>query len=142
MISRRDFLPAWPVAGRPVLARVLLLGARVRLAGLVLISRGLQGSTRGACLTEFGHTLQENGGGGTDHGHGSVLLLAGGGVKGGRVYGEWPGLAPQALYEGRDLAVATDFRRVAAEAVARHLSVTDLAQVFPGGPWAPLGLLG
>jgi uncharacterized protein (DUF1501 family) len=85
-------------------------------------------------LSEFGRTVRENGDGGTDHGHGNVVWVLGGRVAGGRVYGEWPGLAPDGLYEGRDLAVRTDFRSVLAAIAARHLRVPDraLGAVFPG----------
>jgi uncharacterized protein (DUF1501 family) len=85
-------------------------------------------------LSEFGRTVRENGDGGTDHGHGNVIWALGGAVQGGRVYGEWPGLGSDALYEGRDLAVTTDFRAVLAPVVARHLRLPDraLATVFPG----------
>jgi uncharacterized protein (DUF1501 family) len=85
-------------------------------------------------LSEFGRTLRENGDGGTDHGHGNVMWVLGGAVHGGRVYGEWPGLAPDALYEGRDLAVTTDFRTGLAAVLGRHLRLSDrsLAQVFLG----------
>jgi uncharacterized protein (DUF1501 family) len=85
-------------------------------------------------MSEFGRTLRENGDGGTDHGHGNVIWVLGGAVHGGRVYGEWPGLAPDALYEGRDLAVTTDFRTVLAAVLGRHLRLSDraLAQIFPG----------
>lgn len=91
-------------------------------------------------MTEFGRTLEENGNGGTDHGHGSVMT-AFGPVKGGKVYGNWPGLGPKALYESRDLAVTTDYRAVVGEILRGHLGVADLSSVFPGGPDAPLGLL-
>lgn len=83
-------------------------------------------------MTEFGRTMRQNGTGGTDHGHASCLFVAGGPVKGGRVYGRWPGLAPEQLYEGRDLALTTDFRDVFAEVVARHLGAMDLKTIFPG----------
>src|SRR5207248_8202302 len=85
-------------------------------------------------LSEFGRTVRENGDGGTDHGHGNVIWVLGGAVQGGGVYGEWPGLASDALYEGRDLAVTTDFRAVLAPVVARHPRLPDraLATVFPG----------
>jgi uncharacterized protein (DUF1501 family) len=92
-------------------------------------------------MTEFGRTVEENGNRGTDHGHASVMMVLGGGVKGGRVWGRWPGLAPENRFEDRDLAVTTDFRRVAAEALSAHLGLRDLAPVFPGGPWPALGLL-
>ena len=83
-------------------------------------------------LSEFGRTVRENGNRGTDHGHANVMLLLGGGVRGGRVYGRWPGLSPDRLYEGRDLAVTTDFRDVFAEILAARMNVPDLAAVFPG----------
>ena len=83
-------------------------------------------------MSEFGRTAHENGNRGTDHGHANVMLVMGGPVKGGRVYGEWPGLESHQLYEGRDLAITSDFRRVVGEAVARHLGNNRLADVFPG----------
>ncbi len=83
-------------------------------------------------MSEFGRTARENGNRGTDHGHANVMFVLGGPVKGGRVYGQWPGLEQHQLYEGRDLALTTDFRRVLGEAVYRHLGNRDLAMVFPG----------
>jgi uncharacterized protein (DUF1501 family) len=83
-------------------------------------------------MSEFGRTARENGNRGTDHGHANVMFVMGGPVKGGRVYGPWPGLDQSQLYEGRDLAVTTDFRRVLGEAVSRHLGNDRLDQVFPG----------
>jgi uncharacterized protein (DUF1501 family) len=83
-------------------------------------------------MTEFGRTVRENGTGGTDHGHGSVMLVLGGKVKGGRVLGDFPGLADDKLHDGRDLAVTTDFRDVLAEVCERHLGSSDAAQIFPG----------
>jgi uncharacterized protein (DUF1501 family) len=83
-------------------------------------------------MTEFGRTVRENGNRGTDHGHASVSLVMGGPVRGGRVCGRWPGLAAGDLYEGRDLAVTTDFRDLLAELLARHSGERDLAAVFPG----------
>jgi uncharacterized protein (DUF1501 family) len=83
-------------------------------------------------MSEFGRTARENGNRGTDHGHANVMFVIGGPVKGGRVYGPWPGLEQPQLYEGRDLAVTTDFRRVLGEAVAKHLGNSRLEQVFPG----------
>ena len=83
-------------------------------------------------MSEFGRTARENGNRGTDHGHANVMFVMGGPVKGGRVYGQWPGLDQSQLYEGRDLAVTTDFRRVLGEAVSRHLGNDRLEQVFPG----------
>jgi uncharacterized protein (DUF1501 family) len=83
-------------------------------------------------MSEFGRTARENGNRGTDHGHANVMFVMGGPVKGGKVYGRWPGLEPSQLYEGRDLAVTTDFRRVLGEGVYRHLGNKNLEQVFPG----------
>jgi uncharacterized protein (DUF1501 family) len=85
-----------------------------------------------ATMSEFGRTARENGTRGTDHGHANVMFVLGGPVRGGRVYGDWPGLAPEQLYEGRDLALTTDFRDVLGELVRRHLGNRDLASVFPG----------
>lgn len=91
-------------------------------------------------MTEFGRTAQENGDRGTDHGHGSVMTVTGGEVRGGKVYGRWPGLAPEALFEGRDLAVTTDFRQVLSEVLSRQMGPQS-AQVFAGyKPETPLGL--
>jgi len=83
-------------------------------------------------MSEFGRTARENGNRGTDHGHANVMFVLGGPVKGGKVYGRWPGLDSAQLYEGRDLALTTDFRRVLGEAVARHYGNKDLDTVFPG----------
>jgi uncharacterized protein (DUF1501 family) len=93
-------------------------------------------------MSEFGRTAEENGNAGTDHGHGSLMLVLGGPVEGGKVYGKWPGLEKELLYEGRDLAVTTDFRAVLSELVRGHLGQNDLSAVFPGfEPGTPLGLL-
>ncbi len=83
-------------------------------------------------MSEFGRTARENGNRGTDHGHANVMFVLGGPVKGGKVYGRWPGLDQSQLYEGRDLALTTDFRQVIGEAVARHMGNTNLNEVFPG----------
>jgi uncharacterized protein (DUF1501 family) len=83
-------------------------------------------------MSEFGRTARENGNRGTDHGHANVMFVLGGSVKGGKVYGRWPGLDQSQLYEGRDLAVTNDFRRVLGEAVYTHLGNKNLSQVFPG----------
>jgi len=93
-------------------------------------------------MSEFGRTAQENGNNGTDHGHGDVMFVLGGSVAGAKVYGQWPGLEQEQLYEGRDLAVTTDFRAVLSELVSGQLGTTDLAQVFPRYTLGnPLGLL-
>ncbi len=83
-------------------------------------------------MSEFGRTVAENGSGGTDHGHGTCMFVAGGKVNGGKMLGQWPGLAPKQLYQGRDLAVTTDFRAVFAELASQHLGATNLDAVFPG----------
>jgi uncharacterized protein (DUF1501 family) len=83
-------------------------------------------------MTEFGRTVRENGNGGTDHGHGTAMLVLGGPVRGGRVHGRWPGLAPEQLHEGRDLARTTDFRDLFGEIAVRHLGVPWTAPLFPG----------
>ena len=82
-------------------------------------------------MTEFGRAIRQNGSGGTDHGHASCLFVAGGPVKGGKVYGRWPGLAPEQLHEGRDLALTTDFRNVFSEILIKHMQAKNAAQVFP-----------
>jgi uncharacterized protein (DUF1501 family) len=82
-------------------------------------------------MTEFGRTVRENGNRGTDHGHASVSFVMGGPVNGGKVHGTWPGLRDGDLYEGRDLAVTTDFRDLLAEVLTRHAGGRDLKKVFP-----------
>ena len=92
-------------------------------------------------MSEFGRTAREDGNAGTDHGHGNVMMVLGRPVRGGKVYGRWPGLEPEQLYEGRDLAVTTDFRDVLSELVGRHLA-RDVSQVFPGYlPSVSLGII-
>ena len=85
-------------------------------------------------MSEFGRAVAENGSRGTDHGHGNAMFVIGGNVKGGQVYGKWPGLAVSDRFEGRDLAVTTDFRDVFGEMVMTHLGAnsTTAAKVFPG----------
>jgi uncharacterized protein (DUF1501 family) len=85
-------------------------------------------------MSEFGRAVEENGSRGTDHGHGNAMMLMGGGVRGGEIYGRWPGLKPEQRFEGRDLAVTTDFRDVFGEIVMRHLGADEktAARVFPG----------
>jgi uncharacterized protein (DUF1501 family) len=88
-------------------------------------------------MSEFGRAVNENGNRGTDHGHGNAMLAVGGGIRGGHVYGRWPGLAVDQRYERRDLAVTTDFRDVFGEIIVRHLGVTDAAPIFPGYAISP-----
>jgi len=83
-------------------------------------------------MSEFGRTVAENGSGGTDHGHGTAMLVMGGGVRGGRIQGPWPGLDSEHRFQGRDLAVTTDFRDLFGEILVRHCGATRLDAVFPG----------
>lgn len=93
-------------------------------------------------MSEFGRMARENGNRGTDHGHAGALFVIGGRVKGGRVHGKWPGLEPEQLYEGRDLALTTDFRSVFAEVVSHHLGARALDRIFPGFAASPREFLG
>jgi uncharacterized protein (DUF1501 family) len=94
-------------------------------------------------MSEFGRTARQNGNGGTDHGHAGSIFVIGGNVRGGRVHGRWPGLAREQLYEGRDLALTTDFRSVFAELIERHMGGGAEAALFPGfASTARLGMLG
>jgi len=97
-----------------------------RMADVVLVT-----------MSEFGRTVRENGNRGTDHGHANFMLVLGGGVKGGKVYGKWPGLSSQQLYENRDLAITTDFRDIFGELLTRHLAVPSLKTVFPSYDSSP-----
>jgi uncharacterized protein (DUF1501 family) len=91
-------------------------------------------------LSEFGRRVHENGSGGVDHGHGNAVLVMGGGVRGGKVYGRWPGLSEPALDHG-DLAVTTDYRTIIAEILTRRCGVGSTSAVFPGWSGTPLGLV-
>ncbi|RZL37876.1 MAG: DUF1501 domain-containing protein [Rubrivivax sp.] len=107
--------------------------------GLDALALGLGDTYRDTVIvviSEFGRTLRQNGNGGTDHGRGNVMWLMGGPVAGGQVLGDWPGLDKAALADGRDLAVANDFRQVLSPLLLRHLglSETALATVFPQAP--------
>jgi uncharacterized protein (DUF1501 family) len=105
--------------GRSIAALVTDLGDR--MADTVVLT-----------MSEFGRAVNENGNRGTDHGHGNAMLVIGGGVRGGKVYGRWPGLAVEQRHDRRDLAITTDFRDVFSEIVVRHLAVADAAAIFPG----------
>ena len=105
--------------------------------GLVALQSGLGDAyqqTTIVVMSEFGRTVKENGNGGTDHGHGNVMWLLGGGIRGGTVYGDWAGLETAQRYQGRDLAVTTDFRDVLGTVLTQRLAVDvgKLGQVFPG----------
>ncbi len=91
-------------------------------------------------MSEFGRTARENGNRGTDHGHANCMFVMGGNVKGGKVYGKWPGLEREQLYEARDLALTTDFRDVLGELVSRHMGNPSVKGVFPGYDPKFLGL--
>jgi uncharacterized protein (DUF1501 family) len=105
----------------------------------------IYGNTQIVVMSEFGRTAKENGNGGTDHGHGNAMWLMGGATKGGKVYGQWPGLAPEQLYQGRDLNVTTDFREPIAKILTGHLGLNAasvakiLPQFTPSINWSPLG---
>jgi len=127
-------------AGKGRLAEALYSFSR----GLAVLAKALRpnlGATSVLVLTEFGRSAAENSYGGTENGHGGLAMVLGGGVKGGKVYGQWPGLAPEALSEGKDLAVTTDFREVIASLCAAQfvLPREGLAQVLPG--YTPTGSL-
>ena len=83
-------------------------------------------------MSEFGRTARQNGTGGTDHGHATCFFALGGDINGGKVLGQWPGLAPEQLNEGRDLALTTDFRAVFGEVAVRHLGAQNMPRLFPG----------
>jgi uncharacterized protein (DUF1501 family) len=93
-------------------------------------------------MSEFGRMARENGNRGTDHGHAGALFVIGGGAKGGKVYGKWPGLEQEQLYEGRDLALTTDFRAVFSEITSRHMGATKTEKIFPGFTSKSEGWLG
>jgi uncharacterized protein (DUF1501 family) len=92
-------------------------------------------------MSEFGRNVRENGSDGTDHGHGNIMLVLGGGINGGKVYADWPGLQLEQLDERQDLKITTDYRTVLGEVVMRRLKNPRLNDVFPNGPaYTPLGL--
>jgi uncharacterized protein (DUF1501 family) len=94
-------------------------------------------------MSEFGRMAKQNGNGGTDHGHAGAMFVIGGQVHGKKVYGKWPGLQQEQLYEGRDLALTTDFRAVFSEIASQHLGATNLNAMFPGyNASGKIGLLG
>jgi uncharacterized protein (DUF1501 family) len=92
-------------------------------------------------MSEFGRTAHENGTGGTDHGHANAMFVLGGRVKGGKVYGKWPGLSNEQLNQGRDLALTTDYRAVLGEVVTNTIGTRDLDKIFPGASLDPARFL-
>jgi uncharacterized protein (DUF1501 family) len=104
--------------------------------GIVALKNGLgkvYGNTTILVISEFGRTVRENGNGGTDHGHGNVMWVLGGSIKGGKVHGKWPGLVTSALYQERDLAITTDFRDVVGTVLSDRFELdrSQIAKVFP-----------
>ena len=83
-------------------------------------------------MSEFGRMVRQNGNGGTDHGHAGAMFVIGGGVHGAKVHGKWPGLQQEQLYEGRDLALTTDFRAVFSEILVKHMGAEKVDTIFPG----------
>jgi uncharacterized protein (DUF1501 family) len=113
--------------------------------GLAALAKGLGSDWSDTVLvvvSEFGRTVHENGNAGTDHGHGNAMWVMGGPVRGGKVYGDWPGLGASQLYQGRDLAVTTDYRHPLTMIIERHLRLDDaaLGNIFPNLPPRRAGL--
>jgi uncharacterized protein (DUF1501 family) len=117
----------------------LLSGLGGALAAFYADMQDHMGQISLVTMSEFGRRVAENGSAGTDHGHGNFMLLMGGGLAGGRVYSDWPGLAPEALNDG-DLAITTDYRDVLAEILLHRVGNPALAQIFPDYRPTPLGL--
>lgn len=116
--------------------------------GLATLVQGLEpiySDTVIVVMSEFGRTVKENGNRGTDHGHGNVLWLLGGGIRGGKIHGEWQGLSESILYQERDLPITTDFREAIATILTQHMQIpnSNLGKIFPGYQLAAnLNLLG
>ncbi|MFO1253290.1 MAG: DUF1501 domain-containing protein [Inhella sp.] len=140
-------LGGWDTHARQGAAQGQLAGRLAPLGqGLATLAQSLGplwADTVVTVISEFGRTVAENGTGGTDHGHGNALGLLGGGVRGGQVLGAWPGLESAARFQGRDLAVTTDYRAVLAGVAAQHLGLREaaLARLFPRYTGAPLHVL-
>ncbi len=102
---------------------------------------GMQDRITVVVMSEFGRRLRSNDSGGTDHGHGNAMLVLGGHIKGGNIYGTWPGLATEQLDNQVDLAVTTDYRDILGEIIQRRFNTTPGA-VFPGfSNYKPLGFI-
>jgi uncharacterized protein (DUF1501 family) len=95
-----------------------------------------------AVMSEFGRSFAQNGSRGTDHGHGNIMFVLGGEVNGGKVYGKWPGLAMEQLYDRRDLQITTDYRQVLSEILIRRMGNPNLGAIFPKyGGYQPLNIV-
>ncbi len=93
-------------------------------------------------MSEFGRRLRSNTSAGTDHGYGNAMMVLGAGVRGGKMLGEWPGLANDALDDRADLAITTDYRHVLAEIMSTHMQTADTARMFPDFTAQPVGIFG
>ncbi len=122
-------------------ARDLVSSLGQALAAFATDLGPLLATTTIVTMSEFGRRVAQNGSLGVDHGHGSAMLVLGGGIRGGKVYGRWPGLAGKQLVDG-DLRVTTDYRDVLGELIQRRLGGGSLASVFPDHRPRPLGLAG
>ena len=127
------------VPGKKMYDNLSLLATALAAFATDLGPTGLGGVTL-VTVSEFGRRVQQNGSGGLDHGYGNAMLMLGGGVKGGRVHGRWPGLAPANLVDG-DLAVTTDYRAVIAEILQKRCGVADVRSVFPGVTATAMGVV-
>ena len=136
-------------AGTPITIRAASTASSptvcaISLSSIAAFWRDLGDSAENVTLvtmSEFGRTARENGTGGTDHGHANAMFVLGGNVKGGKVYGRWPGLDNDQLNQGRDLALTTDYRQVLGEVVDKTLGAANLDLVFPGAGVAPKNFL-
>ncbi|WP_328462102.1 DUF1501 domain-containing protein [Actinoplanes sp. NBC_00393] len=127
------------VAGRRMFDQLKLLASALAAFAADLGAEGMRRVTL-ITISEFGRRVAQNGSGGLDHGYGNAMFVLGGNVKGGKVYGRWPGLTTAALRDG-DLAVTTDYRAVIGEILRARCGVGDLAGVFPGVPSSLLGIV-
>lgn len=164
--GRDDFSRGLLEVARLIKARVGLRAASVDLGGwdshfsqslimdplILRLAKGLSAfyqdlgpemqHTTVVVMTEFGRRVEENSAFGTDHGRGSVMFAMGGGIKGGRVLGQWPGLSREVLEGPGDLPVMTNYRNVLAPILQRHGADGKLPQVFPGFAFDPLPVYG
>ncbi|GIE79621.1 hypothetical protein Aph02nite_55710 [Actinoplanes philippinensis] len=127
------------VAGRRMFDQLKALATALAAFAADLGPDGLRRVTL-ITISEFGRRVTQNGSGGLDHGYGNAMFVLGGNVKGGKVYGRWPGLTTAQLRDG-DLAVTTDYRAVIGEILRARCGVGDLASVFPGVTASALGIV-